>query len=60
MKKVIYKSKIQCPDCEGCGRMAVHCVKQDGSRGINSYDCTLCNGKGVITGNIKIEFNDLN
>ncbi len=60
MKKIIYKTRIQCPNCEGCGKMARHCTDKEGKHGIESFVCKVCNGKGLIEGDIKIEFDDLN
>lgn len=56
MKKTIFKSRLECPDCNGCGKMAIHCKHEDGTHGIKSFVCKLCNGNGYIEGKIKIEY----
>lgn len=55
---ILYKSKIQCPNCEGCGKMVKPYKDADNKRKIKTTLCKICNGNGFITGNIKVLVNE--
>lgn len=55
MIRKIFKSQIQCPNCEGCGKMARY---KKNEKGVETFICEVCNGSGVITGDITIIFDD--
>jgi DnaJ-class molecular chaperone len=58
MIKKIEKSRIQCPNCEGCGKMA-HYNQDSEKHELVTTICNVCKGNGIITGWIKIEYDDL-
>lgn len=58
MIRNIYKSRMQCPECEGCGHMA--CRDKDSLvYKLKISVCKICNGTGIINGYIEIKYDDL-
>lgn len=55
---ILYKSKIQCPNCEGCGKTIHPYNDTHNKRKIKTTVCSVCNGNGFITGDIKILVNE--
>lgn len=54
MRRDIKEKRVICPTCEGTGGLIAY--KKDGGKGVDRFQCTLCDGKGVVLRRVIVSY----